>query len=254
MKIQAVKIKKLLPPKDNLWKVLQKYVIPKLKENMIVAITSKIVSISEGRCIPIDQVKDKDKLIIQEAEKYISRDLVPRKYLMHTIKHNLLIPTAGIDESNANGYYILYPKDPQKSVKKIWKYLRQKSNIQNLGVLITDSHSIPMRRGIVGISLAFYGFKPLIDYREKTDLFGRTLKVSQTNVPDCLSATAVLAMGEGDEQTPIALLSNLPGKITFSKRLAKPQGDWSDFKVPLKDDLYKPFLVSVPWKKGGGGK
>lgn len=253
MRIQPVKIRRLIPPKDNLWEVLNK-ITPKIKENTIVAITSKIVSIGEGRCILIDHVKDKDKLIIGEAEKYLSRDLVPGKYLMHTIKHNLLIPTAGIDESNANGYYILYPKDPQKSVKKIWRYLIKLSGIKNLGVIITDSHSIPMRRGIVGISLAFYGFKPLIDYREKIDLFGRTLKVSQTNVPDCLAATAVLAMGEGAEQTPIALISDLPGKIKFSSRLAKLKGDWSDFKVPLKHDLYKPFLVSVPWKRGGGGR
>ena len=35
-----------------------------------------------------------------------------RYHMTLTIKQGMLIPTAGIDESNGDGYYILWPRDP----------------------------------------------------------------------------------------------------------------------------------------------
>lgn len=251
MKVRAIKTRKMLLPKDNLWEVLQKYAVPKLRENCIVAITSKIISIGDGRCIPINQVVDKDRLIIQEAEKYLSRNLTPGKHLMHTIKFNALMPSAGIDVSNANGYYILPLRNPHKSARKIWQFLKEKSKVTNLGVIITDSHSIPMRWGILGISLSYFGFKPLIDYRREKDLFGRKLQVSQANIPDSLAAAACLVMGEGSEQTPLAVISNLPKGVKFVNRNPKSTQGRLNFYVPAEYDLYKPIIESVPWKIGG---
>lgn len=251
MKIQTIQTRKMIPPKDDLWELLQKYLVPKLKENCIVAVTSKIISIGEGRCIPINQVVDKDRLIIQEAEKYLSRNLTPGKHLMHTIKFNALMPSAGIDVSNANGYYILSLRNPHKSSRKIWHFLKDSSGVKNLGIIITDSHSIPMRWGIMGISLSYFGFKPLVDYRHKNDLFGRKLQVSQANIPDSLAAAACLAMGEGSEQTPLAIISNLPKGVKFVSRNPKQSQARLNFYVPAEYDLYKPIIESVPWKKGG---
>jgi dihydrofolate synthase / folylpolyglutamate synthase len=48
------------------------------------------------------------------------------------MKDNTLIPSAGIDESNANGYYILRPKNIQKMTKEIWQYLKKKCKIKKL--------------------------------------------------------------------------------------------------------------------------
>jgi len=251
MIIHSIRTRKFLPPKDDLWELLANNV-PKLKEKMIVAVTSKVVSIGEGRCIPVDNVQDKDNLIKQEADKYLPRKYAPRKWVMHTVKNNLLIPTAGIDASNAADHYILWPKNPTRSAKKIWKFLRQKSGVKNLGIIITDSHSIPLRRGIVGFSLSHWGFTPLKDYRGKQDIFGRTLKVSQTNIADSIATSAVFIMGEGDEQTPIATIKNAPF-IKFWARCPQADKSFSSFEVPMEEDLYKVFLESVPWKKGKGG-
>lgn len=254
MKVKAVKTRKLLPPQDDLWEVLET-VIPKLGENMVVAVASKIVAIGQGRCIPLGQVTDKDKLIIKEAEKYLPRENTPGGWVMHTIKNNLLIPTAGIDESNARGHLILWPQNLPESAGKIWKFLRQKSGLKNIGVVITDSHSIPMRRGVVGISLAHFGFKSLFDYNGREDLFGRKLKFSKTNLPDSLATAAVLAMGEGDEQTPIAIISDLPKTVEFIQKAPRKPADPSlNFEIPQEFDIYQPFLTSVPWKKGGAGR
>lgn len=251
MKITPLKTRKFLPPKDDLWELLGQS-IPNLKEKAIVAVTSKVVSIGEGRSIPIGSGVQKDELIVREADKYLPRDLVPGKFIMPTIKNDLFIPSAGIDESNALGHYILWPKDPTKSAKKIWDFLRKKFKVKNLGVIITDSHTIPMRRGLIGAALSYYGFIPLRDYRGKKDIFGRTLTISLTDIPDSLATAAVFVMGEGSEQTPIALIEDAPA-IQFSEKSYRPKDPNSRFEIPLKEDLYRPFLESVPWKKGKGG-
>lgn len=247
MIVKEVKTRKFLPPKDNLLELLNESV-KSIEENSIVVVTSKVVSIAEGQCIPIKKIKDKDELIIKEADKYIPRDLAPNEWIMHTIKNNLLIASAGIDESNGAGYYILWPKDPQSSAEKIWQFLKNKFKIKNLGVIITDSRLIPLRRGVVGISIGYFGFEPLKDYRGTKDIFGREFKMETLNIVDSLASAAVLEMGEGSEQTPIAIISDIP-TIKFSSK-----SNFSDFEISQKEDMFAPFLSSVKWKKGGSGK
>jgi len=138
---------------------------------------------------------DKDALIRQESEYYLPRKL--NKYgVMLTIKRNILAPSAGIDESNAEGHYILWPKDPQKTANEIRAYLRKKYRLKKLGIIITDSRTLPLRWGTIGVCLAYSGFKSLNNYIGKKDLFGRKLNVTQSNVADSLAVAAVLAMGE----------------------------------------------------------
>lgn len=248
MLFTSIKTEKIIPPKDNLNKLLFP-ILEKLKENNIVAVSSKVISITEGNCIKSEDVKNKDELIISESDLYLERNHVPGNWLLHTIKNGIFIPTAGIDESNSNGYFILWPKDPEKSAEKICKLLKEKSGLKNVGVIITDSHSIPLRRGLVGLSIALFGFKPLIDYRGAQDIFGRELKVSQSNIPDSLAAGAVLCMGEGNEQTPLVIISDLPKSVEFIDTKYKPKGQFSTLAVPIEEDLFKPFLTAVPWKK-----
>ena len=249
MNIQTIKTRVLVPPKDNLWEVLEQS-LPKLKENTILTITSKIVSICEGRCIPIKDIKKKDALIKKESYKYLPRDIIKGGWVMHTLTQNLLIPTAGIDESNALGHYILWPKNPVASAKKIHSWLRKKYHIKNVGVIITDSHSVILRRGTVGISLAYYGFKPINDYRHTKDLFDRNLKITQSNIADGLASSAVVCQGEGNEQTPIALISDVPF-VSFTSKQWKPKENFSSYEVPPGEDLYFQLLKNLPWKRGG---
>lgn len=248
MIVKAIKTRKFLPPKDNLGDLLSE--IKSLEDKCIVAITSKVVSISEGRCIPIRDVKNKDELAIKESDKYIPRNLAPHGLVLHTIKNNMFVASSGIDESNGAGYFILWPKDPQGSAKKIWQFLTKKFKLNNLGVIITDSRLVPLKRGVVGISIGYFGFKPLRDYRGKLDLFGREFKMETSNLPDSLATAAVLEMGEGNEQTPISIITDIP-YLEFTDTLPKEVGDFS-FKIPEKEDMFYPLLSSVEWKKGGG--
>lgn len=232
-----------MPPKDNLWELLES--IKSLGENCVVAVTSKVVAIAEGRCIPLGEIT-KDELAMKEADRYIPREMSPGGWVLHTIKNNTLIASSGVDESNGAGFYILWPKNPQASAKKIRQFLRKKFKINNLGVMITDSRLVPLRRGVVGVAIGYFGFLPLRDYRGKKDLFGRKFTMETSNLPDSLATAAVLEMGEGAEQTPLAVISDIP-YIKFSKT-------FQNIKIPEKEDMFYPFLSSVNWKKGGGGK
>lgn len=247
MKIQAIKTRKVTPPKDDISDILEE-VVKGLKENSIICISSKIVAVSQGRCILLNDIS-KDELVKKEADRYLERDQVPNSWMMHTIKNNLLIGSAGIDESNGDGYYILWPENVEKSVEEIYQYLREKSGIKNVGVIITDSHSIPMRGGLVGISLSYFGFDPLRDYIGENDLFDRELLHSMSNIPDSLAAAAVFTMGEGAEQTPVAVIEDLEGNVKFTDKKWAPKKPNSDFNIKPEDDLYAPFLKAVPWKK-----
>ncbi|MBI2019270.1 coenzyme F420-0:L-glutamate ligase [Candidatus Daviesbacteria bacterium] len=250
MIVKAIKTRKFLPPKDNLEELLS--AIKNLKENSIVAIASKVVSIGEGRCIPANET-EKDDLIIKEAELYLERKYVPQQSVIFTVKNNVMVASAGVDESNADGYYILWPKDPEVSAKKIWQSLKEKFKIKNLGVIITDSRVTPLRRGVVGVAVAYFGFKPLKDYRGKEDLFGRKFEMETSDIPDSLATAAVLEMGEGAESQPIAIITDV-SYIEFIQKKYSPKNPDLAFKIPEKEDVFYPFLTSVKWKKGGSGK
>lgn len=255
MKITAIKTAVLHPPKDDLRRAITD-AIPSLREKSVVVITSKVVSIWQGRCIPASRYPGrdgKDALVMREADLYLPRRATPGGWCMHTIKNNIFIPSAGVDESNADNYYILWPRDVAGVAKKLWTWLRREYGVRDLGVIVSDSHSVPLRRGVLGISLAHYGFAPLRDYRNMQDIFGRTLKMTQTNIPDGLAAAAVVLMGEGDERTPLAVIEDVPW-VKFgahSRRATKP---FSSFETKMSEDLYYPLLSGMKWKKGKGGR
>lgn len=251
MIVKAIRTRKFLPPKDNLWELLTGN-IKSLRENSVVAVTSKIVSIGEGRCVAVDKIS-KDELAIKEADKYIPRIASPGGWILHTLKNNMLIASSGVDESNGANFYILWPKDPKASAKKIWDFLKKKYKVKNLGVIITDSRLVPLRRGVVGIAIAYFGFKPLRDYRGKLDLFGREFKMETSNIPDSLATAAVLEMGEGAEQQPVAIITEVP-QIEFINKEYKPKSSNDSFEIPQKEDMFYPFLSSVKWQRGGSGK
>ena len=248
MIVKAIKTRPLIPPQDNLLSALKESFLGfQFKENSIIAVTSKVVSIWEGNCIKMDGKINKDEIVKGQADFYLDRKEVPKGYVVLTIKDNILIPSAGIDESNANGHYILWPKNPLLSAKKIHKFFAKEYKIKNLGVIITDSHCVPQRSGTMGIALAYYGFLPVKDYRGKKDIFGREMKVSISNMADSLAVSAVLVMGEGSEQTPVAVIENI-NFIQFKKDNNKRK---DLLKIAPENDIYFPVLKNIKWKKGG---
>lgn len=236
----------LIKAHDSLYSLLD-MCVPLLQEQEIVVITSKIISLTEGSIVAKKDVSSKEHLIQKLADAYL-----PFHPFSLTIKNHLLIPAAGIDESNAEDLYILYPEDPKSSAEKIWNYLRKRDQRKEIGVLITDSRTSPLRRGVTGVSLGWCGFKALHNYIGTPDCFGHPLRVTQTNVVDALAASAVLCMGEGNEQTPFAIISQAP-KVQFTQE-APSQEELKAFYVSLQEDVYagifqKPWIFNIKSNK-----
>lgn len=231
---------------DKLEDICTSY-LPNLTEKSIVAISSKVVGICEGRMVKNDIVGKKELLAKQEAEYYLP--LAYNQYdFMLTINHNMLIASAGIDESNSNGYLSLWPKDPQESANAIREYLTDKFQIQHLGVVLTDSKLTPLRWGVTGVALSHSGFKALNDYRGKPDIFGRPMQAAQANIADSLAIAAVAEMGEGAEQKPLAVITDAKF-VDFQKR-TPTQKELDALKIELEEDVYASLLTAVDWRKG----
>jgi len=224
--------------------------LPEITDKSVVAITSKIVSICEGRCIKIDENTDKKALIRTEADLYLEDPNYYEKYhISLTVKDSHLTASSGIDESNGNGMLILWPKDPYKTAVTVWNHLKNKYHLHNLGIIITDSHTTPLRWGVTGTALAWCGFEPLYDYTGKPDVFGRTFKFEKINMIDSLATVATLVIGEGNEQTPLAVIKDIPF-IRFTDRPPSLE-EIKSLHIDIKDDIYAPLLTNVQWKKGG---
>jgi F420-0:gamma-glutamyl ligase len=218
---------------ENLSAFIVSQIDPKMiKESMVLAVTSKIVSLAENRLVPHGSI-DKKSLIEKEADQNLG-EIGFGCYL--TIKEGLFIPSAGIDESNSeNGDYILYPENPFASLEKLWHELRSKWGIKNLGLIMTDSHTTPLRRGVTGISLAHWGFQGLKDIIGEPDLFGRKMQMTTVNFADGLATAATLMMGEANESRPLAIMYGTD--VQFTEQ-TNPQ----EVKMELTQDLYYPFL------------
>src|SRR3989344_791559 len=237
MQFLPVRTRKILPPKDDLYAILNAS-LPRLREGDILFITSKVLAIHQGRCIRIDKKVDKKALVKREADAFIEDKNAYWDFIL-TVKDSTLIPSSGIDESNGNGYYILWPKNTNKLLKEIRAHLKKKYKLKKLALVATDSHTVPLRWGVSGISTGFYGLEPLRDRRGAKDVFGRKLEYTQVNIPDALAATAVLLMGEAGERTPIVIRRDMKG-IQFTE---KPT--WHKVTIPPKKDIYAPLLKSL---------
>lgn len=222
--------------------------IPDLPENSFLCIASKVVSTCEERFVAkkTDTKDEKWQLVRQEADLY-TEPSTSKYQIMLTIKRNWMFVNAGIDESNADNQFILWPEDPQESVNQLWSWAREHYQIQNLGVIMTDSTSIPLNWGVFGRGIAYCGFWPLRSYIGTPDLFGRTMKMEQVSLLQSVAAAAVLEMGEGSESTPLATVQGVK-EVTWQDQVPT-QAELDQLTIPLEDDVYAPLLTAVKWQQ-----
>lgn len=217
---------------ENLFSFVINY-FKKIPEQSVIVVTSKIVALSEKRTATAKNNRTKEKLIREESEFAL-----PTKYVWLTIKDGAVMASAGIDESNANGKLILLPKDSFKVANFLRKNLQQKYGVKKLGVLITDSRTTPLRSGVSGVALGYAGFCGIRSYVGTPDIFGRKFKFSRTNIADSLATGAVLVMGEGNEQQPLAVIEKAP--IKFCDKVNK-----NELRIDIKDDMYHPLFSKL---------
>jgi coenzyme F420-0:L-glutamate ligase/coenzyme F420-1:gamma-L-glutamate ligase len=224
----------------------------KLIEGDIVVVSSKFAAIAEGRFVDLRKIRPSNKarslalrydldpsvaeIVINESEAILGGI---RGFAL-AVSKGILAPNAGIDRSNApHGYAILYPKDPSKTTQKLRTYLiaksldlsKKKKKIAQLGVVLSDSRVTPTRLGTIGIAIAASGFKSVVDFRGKKDLFGNKLKVTVKAVADQISSAAQLVMGEASESIPIVIIRGYQAEfVDFEESLS--------MTIPFNQCLY----------------
>ena len=196
-----------------------------LEEGDILVITSKIVALSEGK---ISEIENKEKIIKTQADKIINTPWAFLTFSQRGWEINL-----GIDESNAEGIIFL-PDNLWQLVEKIQDNLKSFFKLEKLGVIISDTKSLPLRAGTMGRALACAGFLPTKNYIGEEDLFKRKSRVTISNVVDALTAAAVLEMGEGKEQTPLAVIKN--ANVDFVCR--KLNAEEKELNISPEQDIF----------------
>lgn len=222
--------------------------LAKVEEKSIVVVSSKVVALCQNRVVDTASIS-KEALIKRESDFY-TPDGFNKYGFNFTIVRNTFIPAAGIDESNADGYFVLWPENPQQVANKLRTFLCDHFKVENVGVIITDSTCMPpMRGGTIGIMLAHSGFVAVKKLVGTNDLFNRTFKVARSAIGGGLAAAANVVMGEGAEQTPIAVISDVPF-VSFQRR-DPTSSELKEVYISPEEDMYAPFILPAPWQKGG---
>ncbi len=212
----------------------------------VVVITSKIVSKAEGRTVDLRTVEpsararelaeltEKDpqlvELVLQESTEIVRA--VPNTLL---VRHRLgfMSANAAIDRSNTDGTdytALLMPIDPDASATRIKDALDAAFG-GGIGVVITDTHGRPFRRGNIGVAVGVAGFEGLVDMIGAHDLFGRELKATIVPLADELAAAAALVSGETSEGLPIVLVRGVA--------LTPGEGGSEDLLFAADRDLFR---------------
>lgn len=214
------------------------------KNNDIVVISSKFVSMSEGSIIKLNNVRVSEKakklsgkfhidvrlaeLVLRESDHILGG--VPGFLL--AIQGGMIAPNAGIDKSNVpKGYAVLYPRHPFETAEKLKSKFLVEFGLR-VGIVIADSRLMPSRIGTTGIAIACAGFDPVEDQRGRTDLFGNVMRVTFKAVADSLATMGVAVMGESDESAPAAVVRK--AKVIWSDK----KFSWKDMAVDPSQDIY----------------
>jgi coenzyme F420-0:L-glutamate ligase/coenzyme F420-1:gamma-L-glutamate ligase len=194
-----------------------------LGDGDVIVVAQKIVSKAEARTVRLADVVPGEEARRIAAETAREPDIVqlildesavilratPAAIIAgHRTGH--VLANAGIDASNVEGggegTVLLWPADPDASSRDIRKGLRELTG-RAPAVVIADSMGRAWRIGTVGAAIGCAGLCVLDDRRgADEDLFGRTLQATVIAVADAVAAMAVLAMGEGAEGTPAAIV------------------------------------------------
>lgn len=208
----------------------------------VLVIAQKIVSKSEGAfAVLADQVPSpeaervaaivgKDPRLMQAVVAQ-SREVLraKRNILIVETRHGFVMANAGVDQSNLDASdqgarVLLLPADPDASAAALKARLDAHYGCQ-IGVVISDSVGRAWRLGTVGLAIGAAGVPSLWDRRGEADMSGRTLEVTEVAFADAVASSAVLAMGEGAEGKPAALVRGLswtaperPAKVLLRPR------------------------------------
>ncbi|HEY4002686.1 MAG TPA: coenzyme F420-0:L-glutamate ligase [Candidatus Xenobia bacterium] len=195
----------------------------RLRADDLVVVTQKVVSKAEGRLVRLADVKPRAEavefgqkwerdprqveVVLRESVRVLRMEL---GLIISETRHGFVCANAGVDLSNAGEADVacLLPDDADASARRIRDTLEQALGVR-VGVMISDTFGRPWRNGITNVAIGVAGFRPLVDYRGRSDPHGYELKSTWVAVADEMAAAAELVMGKTD-RAPVAVLRGYP--------------------------------------------
>ena len=220
----------------------------KFKDNDILVLSSKFVSMSEGSVLDLQKIKPSNKA--KEIAKNYQMDPTLVEAVIResdiifgglpgfllTIRKGILAPNAGIDKSNIpSNNIICLPNDPFLSAETLRLEFLAGLGIQ-VGIVISDSRLMPTRIGTTGVAIGCAGIEPVEDQRGNKDLFGNILKYTLKATADSLATMGTFVMGESNESIPLVVIRGI--NIAFTERRLS----WEDLAIDYETDIYFPSI------------
>ena len=217
-----------------------------LRSGDVLVVVSKVVARAEGRFVNLETVRPdptsvKLSRVVKKDPRLVHLILQESRGLSRTapgvmiVRHKLgfISANAGIDSSNvgrSEEWVLLLPEDPDGSART----LRQRLEAEfggPIGVIISDSHGRPFRKGTQGVAIGLSGIPALLDQRGQKDRFGRILTSTELPLSDQLAGAADLVAGAGAEGVAAVRLRGLTWSVDDAARA-------SDLQRPADKDLY----------------
>ncbi len=219
-----------------------------LRADDVLVFAQKVISKAEGRrinlldivpgapALELAQTVQKDPRLVELVLRESRRVVRTAKDVL-IVEHRLgfIMANAGIDQSNvadpAGGEFaLLLPEDPDASAERLRQRLGLLTGVEP-GIVISDSFGRPWRVGTVGVAIGCAGFPATLDLRGRTDMFGRTLRVTVVGHADEIASAASILMGQADEACPVILVRGLGG--------GAPHQRASALLRPPREDLFR---------------
>lgn len=211
----------------------------RLRTNDLIAVSSKVVGISENRIKKLESIKPSRRAkslarrfsltpefaqaVIEESDTVVGGV----NGALLTIKSGDAVANAGIDRKNApNDSIVLWPSDPDLTAQTLLNQIRKRYQ-KRVGVIIVDSRVSPMRLGTTGFAIGLAGFRPVKDIRGTKDLFGRRIQITYRAIADSLATAAQFVMGEAAERKPFAIIRRAPVRLSGRAGIEKARLPWT---------------------------
>lgn len=221
MKFEAIAVEKipLIHKGDDLPSIICERV--ELQDRDILVIASTIVAKAEGEIFRLEDITPgeqaleiaartgKDARFIQAVLSRSREVFVEAPFMLVTTLAGHTCVNAGVDESNIEHGFLLYPpENPDASASKLGKELEKISG-KKLSVIVTDTNGRAFKIGQTGVAIGIYKIKPIKHWIGEKDLFGKVLEITEEAIADEIAGAANLLMGEGAGGIPVVIIRGL---------------------------------------------
>ena len=238
MKFEAIAVENipLIHAGDNLPSIICENI--ELQDRDIVIAASTVVAKAEGEIFRLEDITPgkisleiaaragKDARFIEAVLSRSREVLVEKPFMLVTTLSGHTCVNAGIDESNIENGFLLYPPEsPDASASRLGQELEKLSG-KKLSVIVTDTNGRAFKIGQTGIAIGIYKIKPVKRWIGEKDLFGKDLEITEEAIADELAGAANLLRGEGADGIPVVVIRGLDyycDKETYIKEMYRPE-------------------------------